>query len=44
MFVTPPGYAILAMTVAAVALVATLSISPIGNALNSALPLAGWFS
>jgi hypothetical protein len=44
MFVTPTGYAILAMTVAAIALVAMLSTLPIGHALAGALPLVGWFS
>lgn len=41
---TPAGYAILAMTLVAVALVATLSTSSIGSELDSALRLGGWFS
>ncbi|MGF6725262.1 hypothetical protein P3T43_004639 [Paraburkholderia sp. GAS41] len=44
MFVTTSGYSILAMIAAAFALVALLSLSPIGRALDSALPLSGWFS
>lgn len=41
---TPTGYAILAMTIAAVALVAMLSTSPVGNELDRALRLSWWFS
>jgi hypothetical protein len=41
---SPGGYAILAMTVAAVALVAMLSTSSAGNELESALRLSWWFS
>ena len=41
---TPTGYVILAMTVAAVALVAMLSTSSVGNELDPALRLGGWFS
>jgi hypothetical protein len=44
---TPTGYAILAMTVVAVALialVAMLSTSSIGNELDSALRLSAWLS
>lgn len=41
---TPTGYAILAMTVATVALVAMLSTSSVGNELGRALRLSGWFS
>ncbi|MFL9912398.1 hypothetical protein [Paraburkholderia sp. RL17-337-BIB-A] len=40
---TPAGYAILAMTVAAVALVAMLSTSSVGNELGRALRLSWWF-
>ncbi len=41
---TPTGYAILALTVAAVALVAMLSTSSVGNELGRALRLSWWFS
>jgi hypothetical protein len=41
---TPTGYAILAMTVATVALVAMLSTSSVGNELGRALRLSWWFS
>ena len=41
---TPTGYAILAMTVAAVLLVAMLSTSSVGNELDPALRLSGCFS
>jgi hypothetical protein len=41
---TPTGYAILAMTVAAVALVAMLSTSSVGNELGRALRLSWCFS
>ena len=40
---TPSGYAILAMMVAAVALVALLSTSSAGNELERALRLSWWF-
>lgn len=41
---TPTGYAILAMTIAAVVLVAMLSTSPVCNELDPALRLSGWLS
>ena len=41
---TPTGYAILALTVAAIALVAMLSTSPVAGELRSALRLSWWFS
>lgn len=41
---TPTGYAILAMTVAAVAMVMMLSTSSVGNELGRALRLSWWFS
>ncbi|WP_454808359.1 hypothetical protein [Paraburkholderia fungorum] len=41
---TPTGYAILAMTVAAVALVAMLSTSSVGNELGRTIRLSWWFS
>ncbi|MEW6345810.1 MAG: hypothetical protein AB1704_34630 [Pseudomonadota bacterium] len=41
---TPTGYAILALTVGAVALVAMLSASSAGDELGSALRLSWWFS
>jgi hypothetical protein len=41
---TPTGYAILALTVAAVALVAMLSTSSVSNELDSALRVSWWFS
>lgn len=41
---TPTGYAILAMTVVAVALVAMLSTSSVSNELESALRVSWWFS
>ena len=41
---TPTGYAILAMTVAAIALVAVLSASPVCNELEPALRLSSLFS
>lgn len=41
---TPTGYAILAITVAAIVLVAMLSISSVGDELNGALRLSWWFS
>ncbi|WP_341319089.1 hypothetical protein WN982_29465 [Paraburkholderia sp. IMGN_8] len=41
---TPTGYAIVAITVAAVALVAMLSTSSVGNELNRTLRLSWWFS
>lgn len=40
----PTGYAILAMTVAAVALVAMLSTSSVGDELGRALRLSWWFA
>ncbi|HEX7907533.1 MAG TPA: hypothetical protein VF534_05490 [Paraburkholderia sp.] len=40
---TPTGYAILALTVAAVALVAMLSTSSLGDELAGALRLSWWF-
>jgi hypothetical protein len=41
---TPTGYAILVLTVAAVALVAMLSTSSVGNELGRAMRLSCWFS
>ena len=41
---TPTGYAILALTVAAVALVAMLSSSSLGDELGRAMRLSWWFS
>jgi hypothetical protein len=41
---TPTGYAILAVMAAAVALVAMLSASPVGNELSRAPRLIWWFS
>jgi len=41
---TPTGYAILATTVVAVALVALLSTWSLGNELESALRVSWWFS
>jgi len=41
---TPTGYAILAMTVVAVALVAMLSTSSVSHELESALRVSWWFS
>jgi hypothetical protein len=41
---TPTGYAILAITLVAVALVAMLSTSSISNELESALRVSWWFS
>jgi hypothetical protein len=41
---TPTGYAILAVIVAAVVLAAMLSNSSAGHEFDSALPLSWWFS
>ncbi|WP_188131080.1 hypothetical protein [Paraburkholderia panacisoli] len=41
---TPGGYAILALTLGAIALVAALSVSSTGDELGRALRLSWWFS
>jgi hypothetical protein len=41
---TPAGYAILAVTVAAIALAAMLSVSPASAELNRGVRLSWWFS